>query len=481
MPDLHETVLEAIRRRGAEYGDVRFTERKDETVRVKNGSVEAVTAMESAGFGVRVLCDGAWGFCASSEVSAEEVVRVAEEAVAIARASARERHEAVQLAPVKPTVDTYRTPVRQDPFEVKLEDRIALLLEAERRMHAGGPIRVGEAEVSVRQERKRFYSTEGSAIDQVITQAGGGMSATAIGNGEMQRRGYPNAHRGHFASRGWEFIEDMDLIGQAERVGREAVELLSAKQCPSGRSDIILDGRQLALQIHESCGHPVELDRALGTEASLAGTSFLTPDKLGKFQYGSAAVNIVADATIEGGLGTFGYDDEGVPAQRTMVIDHGRFVNYLTSRETAPALGRAANGTMRADGWSRQPLIRMTNINLLPGDWDVDELIRDTKDGLYLEINRSWSIDDKRLNFQFGTEVGWEIKDGALGAMVKNPTYTGITPEFWNSCDAVTDRRSWNLWGTPNCGKGEPGQVARVGHGAAPARFRNVRVGVGRW
>ncbi|MHB0884533.1 MAG: TldD/PmbA family protein [Bacillota bacterium] len=481
MPELHETVLEVIRRRGAEYGDVRFTERKDETVRAKNGSVESVTAMDSAGLGVRVLCDGAWGFCASSKAGAEEAVRVAEEAVSIARASARERREEVRLAPVRPVVDTYRTPVRQDPFEVKLEDRISLLLEAERRLHAGGPIRVGEAEVSVRQERKRFYSTEGSAIDQVITQAGGGLSATAIGHGEMQRRGYPNAHRGHYANRGWEFIEEMDLAGQAERVGREAVELLSAKQCPSGRSDVILDGRQLALQIHESCGHPVERDRAMGTEASLAGTSFLTPDKLGKFQYGSAAVNIVADATIEGGLGTFGYDDEGVPAQRTMVIDHGRFVNYLTSRETAAQLGQASNGTMRADGWSHQPLIRMTNINLLPGDWDLDELIRDTKDGLYLEINRSWSIDDKRLNFQFGTEVGWEIKDGALGAMVKNPTYTGITPEFWNSCDAVSDRRSWNLWGTPNCGKGEPGQVARVGHGAAPARFRNVRVGVGRW
>ncbi|MHB8927708.1 MAG: TldD/PmbA family protein [Bacillota bacterium] len=481
MPELQELVLDAVRRRGASYADVRFTERKDETVRVKNGSVEAVTAMESAGFGVRVLFDGAWGFCASSKATEEEAVRVAEEAVAIARAGAGKRQEAAELAPVKPVRDTYRTPVRKDPFQVKLEDRIAHLVEAERLLHAGGPIRVGEAEVSVRRERKRFYSTEGSAIDQEITQAGGGMSATAIGNGEMQRRGYPNAHRGHFASRGWEFIEEMDLAGHAERVGREAFELLSARQCPSGRSDVILDGRQLALQIHESCGHPVELDRALGTEASLAGTSFLTPDKLGAFQYGSPEVNIVADATIEGGLGTFGYDDEGVPARRTMVIDHGRFVSYLTSRETAAKFGQESNGTMRADGWSRQPIIRMTNINLLPGDWDLDELIRDTKEGLYLEINRSWSIDDKRLNFQFGTEVGWEIKDGALGAMVKNPTYTGITPEFWNSCDAVADGRSWNLWGTPNCGKGEPGQVARVGHGAAPARFRNVRVGVGRW
>ncbi|MHB8946293.1 MAG: TldD/PmbA family protein, partial [Bacillota bacterium] len=253
------------------------------------------------------------------------------------------------------------------------------------------------------------------------------------------------------------------------------------KQCPSGTTDLILEGSQLGLQIHESCGHPIELDRVFGTEASYAGTSFLTPEKLGNFRYGSDKVNIVADATIPGGLGSFKYDDEGVPGQRTVIMDHGLFKNYLTSRESAADLGQVSNGTMRADGWNRLPIIRMTNINLEPGDWTLDELIKDTKDGIYMATNKSWSIDDKRLNFQFGTEVAWEIKDGALGAMLKNPTYTGITPQFWGSLDAVGGKQEWHLWGLPNCGKGEPPQTAHVGHGAAPSRFRNVRVGVGKW
>jgi TldD protein len=239
-----------------------------------------------------------------------------------------------------------------------------------------------------------------------------------------------------------------------------------------------LDGSQLALQVHESIGHPIELDRILGSEASYAGTSFVKPEMVGDFQYGSDRVNIVADATIAGGLGTFGFDDEGVRAQRVPIISRGRLVNLLTSRETAPILGKESNGTMRADGWNRLPLIRMTNINLEPGDWTLEQMIADTEDGLFLSTNRSWSIDDQRINFQFGTEIGWEIKGGKLGTMVKNPTYTGITPQFWNSCDAVANRERWQMWGTPNCGKGEPGQVAHVGHGTSPARFRNVRVGI---
>jgi TldD protein len=239
-----------------------------------------------------------------------------------------------------------------------------------------------------------------------------------------------------------------------------------------------LDSSQLALQIHESIGHPIELDRILGTEASYAGTSFVGPEMVGHFKYGSGLVNIVADATCPGGLGTFGYDDEGIKAQRVPIISQGILINLLTSRETAHHLGKESNGTMRADGWNRIPLIRMTNINLEPGEWTLERMIADTEEGLFLTTNRSWSIDDKRINFQFGTEVGWEIKSGKLNEMVKNPTYTGITPRFWGSCDAIGNRDHWQMWGTPNCGKGEPGQVAHVGHGTAPARFRNVQVGV---
>jgi len=255
--------------------------------------------------------------------------------------------------------------------------------------------------------------------------------------------------------------------------------LLAAPQCPSGEMDIILAGEMLALQVHESCGHPIELDRVLGTEASYAGTSFLTPDKLGTFRYGSDVVNISADATIPGGLGSFAYDDEGVPAQRAEIVKNGIFVGYLTSRETAAQLGLgASNGTMRADGPNRLPIIRMTNINLEPGDIPMSEIIRTTERGLLMDTNQSWSIDDKRLNFQFGCEVARVIEDGEITGIVRNPTYTGITPEFWGACDAVADAEMWTVQGVPNCGKGEPGQTAHVGHGVSAARFRNVQVGV---
>jgi TldD protein len=234
----------------------------------------------------------------------------------------------------------------------------------------------------------------------------------------------------------------------------------------------------MALQVHESCGHPTELDRALGTEISLAGGSFMTVDKLNKLKYGSDIVNINADATTKGGLGTFGYDDEGVKAQRAPIIKKGKFVGYLTSRETAPVIKQRSNGTMRADGWNRIPIIRMTNHNLEPGTWELDDLIKDTKNGIFFDINKSWSIDDKRLNFQFGVEAAWEIKNGKLAGMLKNATYTGITPEFWNSCDAICNKNHWHIWGIPNCGKGEPMQTAHVAHGTSPARFRKVKVGV---
>jgi len=253
---------------------------------------------------------------------------------------------------------------------------------------------------------------------------------------------------------------------------------LRAPQCPSGVKTLILDASQTALQIHESCGHPTELDRVFGMEAAYAGTSFMTPDKLHHLRYGSGAVTITADALTPTGLGTFGWDDEGVPAQRTYLIKDGLFVGYLTSRETASVMGQESNGTMRADGWNRIPLIRMTNVNLEPGESTLEEMIAGTRDGVYMETNRSWSIDDKRLNFQFGTQLAYAIVNGKRAGLLKNATYAGITPEFWNSCDAVAGHAEWKVWGLANCGKGQPPQVAHVAHGAAPARFQNVKVGI---
>jgi TldD protein len=327
-------------------------------------------------------------------------------------------------------------------------------------------------------EEKLFMSTEDAEIHQNITWCGGGLMAVAIRNGEVQRRSYPCSFRGDFSTSGFEFFKSLELIEEAERTSREALQLLDSEKCPSTTKDLIIAGDQLALQIHESCGHPTELDRAMGMEADYAGTSFLTPDKLGAFKYGSETVNIVADATVPKGLGTFGFDDEGTPAKQVDLVRKGIFVGYQSSRETASLLDlEGSSGGMRADSPLTLPLIRMTNINLLPGDWKAEEVIEDTQDGVLMETNRSWSIDDRRVNFQFGTEIGWRIKNGSRESMVRNPTYTGNTPVFWGSCDAVTND-DWRMWGTPNCGKGVPGQVMYVGHGCGTARFRNVQLGL---
>ncbi len=467
-----------IRQAGASYGDIRIRTDRRESIAVKNGRPEHIAHDRSAGFGVRVIVDGSWGFFASHRVEDAALDEIVRKAVAIARASGRLRTEPVGLAPVTPAVGTYTTPFETDPFEVGLETKLALLVQASKGM-TGPNIRLAQAFFSAFDTEQHFASTEGARITQRIVQTGGGIAATAIAGGDLQVRSYPNSFRGNFVTGGWEAVIAMNLPGEAARVADEAEALLRAPVLPEGMRDIILDGGQLALQVHESCGHPIELDRVLGMELSYAGDSFLTPDKLGSFRYGSDQVTIVADATCPGGLGTFGYDDEGVPAQRTPIVERGTFVGYLSSRETAPAVGRASSGAMRASSWNRIPLVRMTNVNLMPGDaGTLADLVADTGGGLFLATNKSWSIDQKRLNFQFGTELCREIKGGKLGQLYRGATYTGITPEFWGACDAVCGQEAWHLWGTPNCGKGEPGQTARVGHGVAPARFRNVRVGV---
>jgi TldD protein len=481
MNELIELALDAADQAGASYADVRVSERETESLTVKNGALQAADSARSAGFGVRVLLDGAWGFAASSSLEPDEVTRVTHEAVAVARASGLARRDPVQLDDTPPLTASYRTPVEEDPFTVSLDDKLAILMDADAAMAAVPGVSVREGTIEAGRERKTFASSAGARIEQELTESGAGIEATAVNASESQVRSYPNSSGGQHVTGGFEAVRAMRLPANGQRIAEEAVQLLDAEACPSGQMTIVIDSSQLALQVHESCGHPIELDRVLGMEASFAGTSFLTLDKLGKLQYGSPIVNIDADATAPGGLGTFGFDDEGVPAQSVPIVSAGLFVGYLTSRETAPVIGRRSMGSARASGWNVIPLIRMTNVNLRPGDaGTLDDLIADTPDGVFLSTNRSWSIDDRRLNFQFGTQVGWRIRNGRLAEMVRNPTYTGITPEFWGSCDAICDASEWNLWGVPNCGKGEPMQTHRVGHGAAPARFRNVRVGVGR-
>jgi len=485
MREYTDRALDTAKASGATYADIRIVRATTQGINVKNGIVQGLTQDESFGFGVRVIADGAWGFASSSDVTLEEMDRVAALAVRIAKASARANAEPVDLGPPEVHVDQYTTPHEIDPFTVSLEEKIDLLLAADKEARAVEGVMIAAPRMAFLKEEKTFASTEGSFIEQTIIESSVGTRVNAVAEGEVQFRSYPNMFGTQRETGGYEVVKKWDVVGNSRRVGEEAVALLSAPQCPSTKTTVVIGASQLALQVHESCGHPIELDRVFGTEAAYAGTSFLTPEKYGAFTYGSEIVNITSDAVTPGGLGTYGYDDEGVPAQKIDVIKNGQFVGYLTSRETATQLRKIhpnaperSNGAMRASGWNRIPIIRMNNVSLQPGEWTFDDLIADTDDGIYMTMNKSWSIDDRRLNFQFGTEVAYEIKNGKLGKMYKNPTYTGITPQFWGSCDAICNADHWTVWGTPNCGKGQPGQVMRVAHGTAPARFRNIQVGM---
>ena len=485
-----EKVLELAVSKGADYADIRLIPfAASEEISVKNGVVENLEYNESAGFGVRVLLDGVWGFASSFKIGAKEMTQVVENAIQIAKASAITRQRSVKLAAGLIWKDArYVSPAKTDPFKVSLEEKVDLLVKADQLMRQNSKkVKITECDLSFTKFKKLFVSTEGSDITQEIIVSGGGISAKAVDGDEVQIRSYPNSFRGNFGTRGYELVEAMDLLKHAPRVAAEAEELLTAPNCPEMETDLILMPSQLCLQIHESVGHATELDRILGTEITYAGGSFLTPllNQLGSFRYGSPLVNITADATLEGGLGSFGFDDEGVEAQKFPLLKEGILKNLLTSRETVvevnEKLGRdyfqASNGTMRSSFSNRIPLIRMTNIYMEPGETEFEDLIASTERGMLMDTNFSWSIDDLRKNFSFGVEVAREIKNGKVGQLYKNSLYTGITPMFWNSCDAVCNRKHWEIYGTPNCGKGQPGQIMSVGHAASPSRFRNVKVG----
>jgi TldD protein len=464
---------------GASYADIRIIETKMEDITVRNGEVADLDEVEDLGFGIRVIVDGAWGFASSHKVSKDEIERVAVLAVEIARASSSLKVKDVTLAPEEIYQEKWQTPFVENPFSVSMEEKMDLLFRLDEILRRNPKIKVAESTLSFANEHQYLRTSEGTYIDQNLMRSGTGYLVRAIDNHEMQTRSYPNSFRGQFMSMGYELVRALPLLQNAERIREEAVALLSAKQCPSGKKTLILNGSQLGLQIHESVGHATELDRVLGMEANYAGTSFATPEKLGNFTYGSPIVNLFCDSTIPGGLATVGFDDDGVRAQRWHLVKNGQFVGYQFNRELAHTIGKTrSSGNNRADGWDRIPIVRITNLSLEPGDWELDDMIASTDDGVMFETNKSWSIDQRRLNFQFGCEIGWEIKNGKKGEMLKNPTYQGITPEFWKSCDAIANHKYFTLWGVHNCGKGQPGQRAEMSHGAAPARFQNTEVGV---
>ena len=481
MQDWADWALDTVKSRGATYADVRVMDIRHRDLSTKNGQVGNLSESQSLGLGVRALAGGSWGFAATDRLTREGISACAAEAVSIARASALAKLHDVHMVPEQAYVDTWQNPFVKDPFRVPMEMQLDLLLQADAEMRKVKGVTLAETSMAFRRIDQLFASSIGSRIHQTRVQSGAGIVATSFAGTEIQKRSYPNSFGGQHMLAGYELVESLDLVGNAQRVGEESVALHKAIQCPEGTKTIILDSSQLGLQIHESIGHPIELDRVLGMEANFAGMSFLTLEKLNTLKYGSDIVNVVADARLAhgSGLGTFGYDDEGVPAQCTDIIKEGMFRGYLSNRETAASIGlNRSGGTMRTESWNRLPIIRMTNISIHPGTWKYEDLIADTDDAIYMETNRSWSIDDRRHHFQFSTEIGWEIKGGKKGRMIKHPSYSGITTEFWNSCDAICSRDHWTLWGTPNCGKGQPMQTMGTGHGASPARFKNVRVGV---
>ena len=465
--------------RGCEYVEARWVARTAEQLRVSGGHVEGIDCTSDEGVGIRVSVPGrGFAFAATREVTKAALELALARAVAFARALPAAPPRAA-LPSIPPALGHWSSPCEIDPFERSLDERLELLLTAEALLRSDPRIVRGEAESLAQRTIAAFASSDGAAVVQERTECGGAIAAHAAADGELQRRSYPSAHGGSVALAGHEHLLALDLPGHAPRVAEEALALLSAPPCPAGRTTLVLGDEQLALQVHESIGHALELDRILLGEASYAGTSWVSPTDIGSLRYGSELLAISADATLPGALGSFGWDDEGVSGRRTMLIADGVLRATLSDRQSAAAIGLASGGTARADGYARQPIVRMTNVSIEPGDaGTLEDLVADVRDGVYMETNRSWSIDDRRLHFQFGTEIGREIRNGKLGRLLRNPTYAGVTPQFWSSLDAIASPPAWRLWGLLNCGKGEPGQSAHVSHGAAPARFRNVEVGV---
>ncbi len=481
--ELARRAVECALGRGVDHADARVTHTRTEELTVRNGKLAGAHSEDDLGVGVRVLAGGSWGFAArplGDDVSGA-IADAARQAARMAKAMQAAQRRPVELAGRVDRGGEYRTPYELDPFEVSAADKLDLLQAIQAGLEGRDEVRVRESSCSVRREEQWQVTSEGAEIYQELVRTGAGLSALAAAHGQVERRSHPASFGGNYRAAGWEHVLSLKLEEHCGRVRDEAVALCSAAPCPEGRRDLILSGNQLMLQIHESVGHPTELDRVFGHEVDLAGASFATLDKLGG-EYGSPIVNLVADSTVPGGLDTRGFDDDGVPSQRWHVVRDGRFTGYLTSREWAAREGQEqSRGANRAEGWFHPPIVRITNLSLMPGTWKLDDLIADTEDGVLCDTVKTWSIDPQRMNFQFTTELGWEIKDGVKTRLLRSPTYQGTTPGFWRSCDAICDADHWELWGVPNCGKGNPMQVAEMSHGASPARFRGVQFVGGSW
>jgi TldD protein len=462
---------------GATYADIRVNRYRRESIATRERQVQNVSRSTSYGFGLRVLVDGAWGFAATNRVEPAAATSAAEQAVAIARANAVLAARKVILAGADKVVTTWTSAFKRDPFEVPLDTKIAFLLKLNETALAVPGVSFVSSQVLFVDEQKFFASSEGSRITQRLVRTYPQFSTTAAdrASGDFQTRAVVD--RAQLV--GYEYVEEYPWLRDAEKAGHEVVEKLKSKPVSAGKYDIVVDPSQLFLAIHESVGHSTELDRALGWEANMAGTSFLKAGDAGKLRFGANIVNLVGDRTQPGGLATTGFDDEGVKADRWHIVRDGMFVDWQTTRELAPLVGQTrSHGCLHSDNWSSVPFPRMPNVSLEPAATDVtlDDLFGGIKRGLFVEGRGSSSIDQQRYNFQFGGAVIREITNGKLGAMVRDAAYQSRTPDFWASCDGLGGRASYRLWGTSADGKGEPGQTNAVSHGCPPARFRQITV-----
>jgi TldD protein len=480
MFDLLKLACDIATRAGCQFADARYLDIRRQHVTSRDHALSGCNDSEDCGFGVRVLYQGAWGFASSPNYSAAEVEQVVTLALQIARASARApRAGGVQWAPEPPQKFSYRSDCRVDPFAVSLEEKAGLLVSANEVMLKNDTVKRAQGYLLFKRVQRWYANSEGAELHSDVTSSESVIWAIAVGQGDFQERNW----KAPSCSRGFEAYDKTEFLAQAQRVAAEAEEKLSARLAPEGEFDIVTDSENLSLTIHESVGHATELDRVMGYEVSMAGSSFVTRDKRGTFRYGSDAVTLMADNTLEHGLATQGFDDDGVPGQRWEIVKDGIFQTYSSGREFAHYVDEErSRGSCRADHWSSIPIVRIPNLVLMPGKQKLgpDELIADVRHGLYFEGMDSFSIDQWRLNFQFGGNAVWEIRNGKKAGMLKAALYQSRTPTFWNACDATCDANHWRAHGVMNCGKGDPMQIAQMTHGAAPTRFRKIRICRGR-
>ena len=468
-----ELALKQIQASGAEYGDMRILDSQVQTVQGEDRRISSVKNLFDSGFGIRVLFKGAWGFAASSIFTEEEVRRTTGLAVDIAKSTAALGGDPVHLVPEQVYRDSVVTSFQVDPFKIPLAAKTQLLLDTMEILHSHSGIQRSQVNLWARRDTKLFSSTEGTRLLFNLLAVHGGISASAVFEGQFASRSFNTP----YLRTGYELIERSDFLSEARRVAEQAVQKVTAPPVTPGTYDLLLDPEHLSLTIHESCGHPSELDRVMGYEANYAGTSFLTPEKRGRYRYGSPAVNLVADNTEPGTLASTGYDDDGVACQRWAIVREGLFVGYCTNREVASYIGESrSRGSNRADSWASVPMVRIANIGLTPGKSRFDELVADVRRGIVIEGHGSYSIDQQRYNFQFGGDAFWLIENGQRRHMVKDVIYHGVTPEFWSSCEAVANAEHRGRFGFITCGKGQPGQAGWMTHAASPALFRQVGV-----